>query len=68
MFSENLLHAANDLVSMPSQVILNSSLAQDTFFAIRSEMETRLRERDRQRQTDRQTDRQRQTESELFVC
>ena len=33
--SENLLHAANDLISMPAQVILNSSLAQDTFFAIR---------------------------------
>lgn len=31
---ENLLHAANDLISMPAQVILNSSLSQDTFFTV----------------------------------
>ncbi|KAK7093037.1 hypothetical protein V1264_008693 [Littorina saxatilis] len=34
LYFENLLHAANDLISMPAQVILNSSFSQDTFFAI----------------------------------
>ncbi|XP_025080452.1 uncharacterized protein LOC112556054 [Pomacea canaliculata] len=31
---ENLMHAAQDLISLPAQMILNSSLAQDTFFTI----------------------------------
>ncbi|KAL8592546.1 hypothetical protein ACOMHN_030231 [Nucella lapillus] len=31
---ENLMNAAHQLVSLPAQIVLNSSLAQDTFFLV----------------------------------